>query len=224
MKIDAKVIEKINKVINCFETGKPESSYGVLTILPDGPGKSRQITYGKQQTTEYGNLEELIEMYICMDGKFAADFKKYADVIGHKPLVDDTNFINLLKSASNDPIMWKCQDEFFENLYWDPMVKWAEKNGFTLNLSALVLYDSFIHSGGILWKIRNAFPESTPANGGDEKKWISQYVEARRNWLANHSNPVLHTTVYRMKTMQLILDAEDWGLLLPIKANGNIIK
>lgn len=223
MNIDQIIKDKIEKVLNSFETGKVEPDYDSLTILKDGPGKIRQVTFGKQQTTEYGNLAELIYSYIVMGGKYAEQLKLYAPKIGKQPLVDDKVFLQLLRDAGNDPIMGNCQDLFFDKRYWNRMILWANEYKFTLNMSALTLYDSFIHSGGILWELRNDFPEAPPSNGGNEKVWIDQYIIARRNWLANHHNPILHTTVYRMDTLRSIINANDWDLKLPIKANGNII-
>lgn len=59
----------------------------------------------------------------------------------------------------------------------------AAKNGFSLPLSALVIYDSFIHSGSILYFLRKRFHEMPTAKGGDEKTWIRQYVGVRQNCL-----------------------------------------
>ncbi len=50
----------IQKVINVFETGTPEGKYDMLVVYPDGKGGSRQITYGRSQTTEQGNLSQLL--------------------------------------------------------------------------------------------------------------------------------------------------------------------
>jgi len=95
------------------------------------------------------------------------------------------------------------------------------QNGFTLPLSTLVIYDSQVHSGGILMLLRKRFPEKTPKNGGDEKIWIEQYVNARRDWLANHSTKILHKTVYRMDCFKNEMTRNNWDLsLLPINANG----
>ena len=55
-----KVIERI---INVFETGTVGGDYGAISIYKDGPHKIRQITYGRSQTTEYGNLWRLVEQY-----------------------------------------------------------------------------------------------------------------------------------------------------------------
>jgi chitosanase len=59
------------QVINVFETGSTEGDYAALVIFADGPHGVRQITYGRSQTTEYGNLEELVQMYVDAGGMFS---------------------------------------------------------------------------------------------------------------------------------------------------------
>ena len=53
-----------------------------------------------------------------------------------------------------------------------------------------------------------------------ERKWIEQYVNARHNWLANHSNKILRNTVYRTKCFKAEIARGNWDLSqLPITAN-----
>jgi chitosanase len=128
----------------------------------------------------------------------------------------------LLRDAGkNDPIMQQVQDAFFGNRYFQPAMAWADDNSFTLALSVLVIYDSFVHSGSILRFLRKRFPEKPPAQGGNEKAWITQYVDARQTWLATADNPELHPTVYRTQCFKREIDRANWDLSqLPINANG----
>ena len=50
----------IENIIIVFETGTPEGKYNQITILADGKNGTRQITYGRSQTTEQCNLAQLI--------------------------------------------------------------------------------------------------------------------------------------------------------------------
>jgi chitosanase len=52
------------RVIDVFETGTIQGKYGAISIFEDGPNDIRQVTYGRSQTTEYGNLRELVQMYV----------------------------------------------------------------------------------------------------------------------------------------------------------------
>jgi chitosanase len=216
------------RVINVFETGKVEGDYGAISLFHDGPNRIQQVTYGRAQTTEYGNLRELIAGYVAANGRFSAQLKPYVDKIGTKvgtpprsPLVDDQTFLSLLRRAGSDPVMRQAQDVFFDRVYLAPALAWAGRNGFTKALSGLVIYDSFTHSGGIPQFLRALFSEPTPANHGDEKTWIAEYVAVRQNWLATASNPELHPTVYRTKDLLREIDRGNWDLsMTPILANG----
>jgi chitosanase len=214
---------KIQKIVNVFESGSPNGDYGCISLYEDGPNGIKQITYGKSQTTEWGNLSQLIKLYISFSGQFANEFIKYVDTIGRTSLVNDKNFISLLKQASKDPIMKESQDSFFDTHYWEPAKKWFDKNNFKLNLSMLVIYDSFIHSGSILKFLRNRFPETTPVNGGDEKAWIEKYCHVRLNWLNNHSNPILRKTNYRVIDFIAAMEKNNWDLGKEFSANGTKI-
>jgi chitosanase len=210
------------RVINVFETGTVEGKYGAISIYHDGPNGIRQITYGRSQTTEYGNLRELVQMYADANGTFSARLRPYIDRIGRTALVDDHTFKDLLRRAGNeDPVMRETQDAFFDRRYFQPALQWARNNGFTRALSMLVIYDSFIHSGSIRSDLRNRFPERPPAQGGDEKTWIRQYVDVRHAWLTNHSNPDVRPSNYRTRDLAREIAAGNWDLaVLPIMANG----
>jgi len=210
------------QIINVFETGSVQGNYAAISIFHDGPNGIRQVTYGRSQTTEYGNLEELIQMYVDSHGADSEQLRPYLAKIGVTPLVDDGTFKQLLKDAGkNDPVMRSVQDVFFDKRYFQPAMEWVDDNGFSLPLSALVIYDSFIHSGSIPRFLRKRFPAAPPQQGGDEKTWISQYVDARHQWLATASNPDLHPTVYRTQCFKDEIARNNWNLSqLPINANG----
>lgn len=212
----------IESIINVFETGSVEGDYSNISIYDDGPNRIRQITYGRSQTTEYGNLPELVKDYVNAGGMFSSQLAPFAPLVGHTPLTDNANFKSLLRKAgSQDPVMRKTQDLFFEKVYFKPAMRWADEHGLTLPLSALVIYDSFIHSGGIRSDIRSMFPETPPSAGGEEKSWVSAYVKARHRWLASHSNEDVRLTVYRTKCTKREIERGNWDLSqTPINANG----
>jgi chitosanase len=210
------------RIINVFETGSIVGDYSNISIFDDGPDDIRQITYGRAQTTEYGNLRQLVQMYVDGGGLLAEQLRPFVPRIGLSALVDDQTFKGLLRRAgAEDPIMRSTQDVFFEQVYFQPALRWANDNGFTLPLSMLVIYDSFIHSGSIRELLRSRFEELLPARGGREKVWIQQYVQVRHNWLANHPKPILRKTIYRTRDLLREIGRDNWTLaLLPISANG----
>ncbi|GAB2594559.1 chitosanase [Spirosoma areae] len=212
---------KIEQIVNVFETGTVEGKYDALVIFNDGRDNTRQITYGRSQTTEQGNLKSLIEMYINRDGLFKSEFIPFRSKIGKVPLVDEGVFKSLLrKAAREDPIMRSTQDEFFDILYYTPALLFFTGLDFTLPLSLLVIYDSFIHSGGVPPFLRERFPELPPAKGGDEKAWIKAYVKTRHEWLATNAKVILRKTIYRTRCFSEQINTNNWMLDHPAEANG----
>lgn len=212
----------IERVINTIETGRPEGEYGAISIYADGPHDIRQITYGRAQTTEYGNLRKLVQMYVAAGGTYSAALAPFADKVGSEPLTNNAPFKGLLRDAGRkDPVMRRIQDQFFEEVYFLPAMRWADDNGFTKALSALVIYDSYIHSGGILWFLRQRFAENPPSLGGSEETWIEEYVRVRHDWLANHEKQILRATIYRTQCFKEQIRGGNWDLkTVPILMNG----
>jgi chitosanase len=231
MPITTQQKQKILQIVNVFETGSREGNYGAISLFFDGPpgadGKPiKQITYGRSQTTEFGNLKALIQQYVDANGLFAAELRPFVPKIGKRPsLCTDAFLLKALKDAGkNDPVMKRVQDSFFDQLYYQPAFNWFSGMKFTMALSLLVIYDSFIHSGGIPAFLREKFSEAVPKNGGDEQIWIRQYVNARHTWLANHPRTILRKTIYRTQCFKTCITKNNWDLTLPVNANGTIVE
>jgi chitosanase len=221
---------KIEQVVNVFETGKAAGNYADLSIFadysdPETKTRIRQVTYGRSQTTEFGHLKELIQEYIDEKGQFAAEFQPYMAHLGKKPSLETNKvFCDLLKKAGKeDPIMKRAQDTFFDSKYYQPANNWFSTNGFSQPLSMLVIYDSFIHSGSILGFLRKRFSTVVPANGGNEKEWIGNYVDARHKWLSGHPDAVLQKTNYRTACFREQINNNNWDLAQKINAHGVVI-
>ncbi len=212
----------IERVINQIETGNPDGKYGSIAIFHDGPHDIRQITYGRAQTTEYGNLRKLVHMYVAAGGQFSQELALFAGKVGSEPLTDNAEFKKLLRNAGRkDPIMHRIQDRFFEEFYFNPAMKWADDHGFVMALSALIIYDSFIHSGRIFWFLRQRFAENPPLLGGDEMRWTSEYLRVRHDWLANHRRSAVRASIYRTFGFKQQIEKGNWDLSqVPIHMNG----
>jgi len=213
------IIAKIRQIIRFFETSKiTGADYAAIATFNDGPGGRRQVTFGASQTTEYGNLKKLIQMYIEAKGKYSPDFSSYMSILGdlsRPSLATSPNFIALLKLSANDKIMQDTQDRFFNIYYFNPARQWCERNGLVLPLSMLVIYDSFVHSGSIMNFLRESFGEKVPSQGGNEKEWITAYVNSRDTWLENHSKAILQQTDYRTDSFIHAIKQGNWNLELP---------
>jgi len=223
--ITSQIKTKIQQILSVVETGSTNAKYSIIAILKDGRGGSRQITYGKHQTTEQGNLGKLLEMYASnKNAKYGAEIKAYLPKVGVTPLADDQPFIALLRAAGDDLVMQQSQDTFFDTLYWQPAQKFFAQNAFTQPLSMLVIYDSYIHSGSVLSSLRAQFTEPVPAAGGSEQAWITHYLNARHSWLANHPNAIVQRTTYRTRAMIIAAQEGNWLLEKEYKVNGHVIK
>jgi chitosanase len=223
--ITSTVKRKIQTIVSVFETSSLKGNYAALVVLSDGPRlngtRQPQITYGKHQTTESGNLKTLIQLYCKKNGKYIEQLKPYLPIIGIKPLADDTAFKKLLKVAAIDPIMQEMQDVFFDQYYWDPAQRFFLVNGFKLPLSMLVIYDSYIHSGGVPSWIRDDFAQVPPIKGGNEKEWTTAYVTCRDHWLENHSDKILRNTDYRTDCFLEQIRLNNWELSQEVTCKFN---
>ena len=223
----------LSRWLSAVETGNPDGDYGNVSVLDDNPNGGKQLTYGFHQTTEAGgNLKSLMRQYLARSEKTVstAEESLIRGFINSNQYqhVADMKFRNLLKRLGADPAMLKAQKEFFLEHYMKPAVAWAETSGFTTALSMLVIYDSFIHSGGILWFLRRRFSASPPANpGGNEKAWIRSYTDARHQWLKYWGNgldrksKLLRTSSYRTKALNFEIARGNWDLdQTPMMVNG----
>jgi chitosanase len=136
-------------------------------------------------------------------------------------LPDDDAFLKLIHKACEDQEFKDAQDAIYDKVYWSRGEAWFDQNGFKLPLSMAVIQDSYLQSGEILDFLRKRFSAKTPANGGDEKEWIIQYVDTRNSWLENHSRQILRNTTYRTRFFKDQIKKDNWNLnKIPIYANG----
>jgi chitosanase len=223
-------LDYIRRVLSVAETGKAEWDSGAVYVYQDDnrftPAR-RQITLSIGFTEGGGNLKKVLERYIEEGGILAKDLKAFTPGLGDKSrgsLAGNHAFIDLLKKAGSDPIMQRVQREAFDSMYLEPAIRWGEQHGFTLDLSFLVIADSYLHSGSMLGFLMAKFPEKKPNAGGDEKKWITDYLNARHGWLENHSNKILNKTVYRADCYLREVEKGNWNLDQgPLVMNGTIV-
>ncbi len=209
-------------IVNIFETGKPIGDYGSVTVLK---GDTGHLTYGRSQTTlASGNLALLIHAYCNAGGEFSEVLRPYLPAFDRRDIRLDTNekVKSILRQAGKDPVMQKTQDEFFDRIYWMPAIISSDSIGIKRPLGVAVVYDSKIH--GSFERIKNMTNEQYGyAEAIGEEKWIKAYVETRKDWLANHSNALLHKTVYRMDTFIKLIDENKWDLPLPLNIRNVLI-
>ena len=209
-------------IVNIFETGKPLGDYGRVSVID---GDSGHLTYGRSQTTlASGNLALLLHAYCDSRSQFSTSLKPYLAAFDRRDsrLDDNEKVKALLRQAGNDPVMKKIQDEFFDRIYWEPALKAASFLEINKPLGVTVIYDSKIHGSFDLIRDRIVQRYGRARDIGEEE-WIKDYVSTKRDWLANHSNVLLHKTVYRMDSLNELIDTDKWELPLPLTIRNVVI-
>ena len=103
--ISPAIKNKIEDIINVFESGSINGNYATLVKYKDYTDPAThnnnvQITFGRSQTTEFGNLRSLVQMYVDANGRYAPELESYLHRIGRKPsLSNDKAFCDALVSA-----------------------------------------------------------------------------------------------------------------------------
>ena len=214
-------IRLTQRVLNTFEndSGSPETDYGSIYRYYDGNNDRRQITLARGFTDDGGNLKRVIVRYIAKGGALSKYFTTKLNDFAKGKLTTDRDFISSLKQAADEQAMHDAQDEIFTEAYMRPALIWAEGHGFKLPLSQAVIVDTYLHSGSMQTYLINRFPEHTPSLGGDEKKWIQEYLDVRRAWLKGHSRRELRTTIYRPDFFLAQIKRNNWNLDCPLTAH-----
>lgn len=206
---------KISDIIECFENGKANAYGGLVSIKGDTGGLSGGELMASLSS---GNLGKLCRLYQQNGGtKIPEGLIQLAEA-KDPSLNTSAEFRAAWKEAAKDPLMWETQDEFFYQNFELPGEHWCKTYGFVTPLSIAVVMDSNIHGGFAVVMKRVKLPVM------EEKAWITEYIKQRRDWLANHKNPALHTTVYRMDTFLELVQKDNWNLEGPINVHvGNSV-
>ena len=210
-------------ILNLFETSEVLGDYGKVTLIP---GDTGHLSFGRSQTTlGSGNLFKLLQRYCANGGaRFGARLAAYLPRFESRDIAldRDIKLHNLLRASADDPVMRDTQDSFFDEFYWQPAVRAAEREGITCALGAALVYDGHVHGSWKMIRDRTNVQAGNVASAG-ERHWLQAYVRNRHNWLATHPRADLRATVYRMDTFQRIIDQGYWGLELPLVVRGKEI-
>lgn len=217
MSLTATQVRTIHAIVNLFETSHVLGDYGQVTVMA---GDTGHLTFGRSQTTlGSGNLHRLLQRYCSNAG--ARFGRRLADVLPRTEARDtaldrDLKLHNVLRASADDPVMRDTQDEFFDETYFRPAIKTADRDRIAEPLGKAVVYDSFVHGS---WNRIRDRVEGTPDSRG-ERAWVKEYVEARRSWLATHPRADLRATVYRTEALGRLIELGAWGLELPLVVRG----
>jgi len=210
-------------ILNIFETSEVLGDYGKVTLIS---GDTGHLTFGRSQTTlGSGNLYNLLQRYCTNSGaRFGTRLEAYLPDIKacDTALDNDLKLHNVLRASADDPVMRDTQDVFFDECYWAPAARAAEREGISSALGTAVVYDGFVQGSWKAMRDRTNAQVGNVASAG-EHDWVQAYVTTRRAWLAGHSRADLRATVYRMDAFQRLIDHGYWGLELPLVVCGKEI-
>lgn len=212
------------RILNCFEndSASPETDYSSIYIYNDGKNRRKQVTLARGFTQDGGNLWRVLSNYINKNGKYAEFFVPYRSKMSDGSLYTDKIFLQtLVKASKEDPLMKNAQDEIFNQVYLSGAINYFQNYKFTTPLSFAVIVDSTLQSGGMLSRLTNGFPEKKPSSGGDERKWITQYVQTRHKWLSGSSSRAIRNSAYRTRFFLNELKKNNWELNCPLVANDS---
>ncbi len=203
-------------IINLLETSEVLGDYGKVTLIPGDPG---HLSFGRSQTTlGSGNLFKLLHRYCSNSGAhFSARLSTYLPRFQETDLSldHDLKLHNLLRASADDPVMRDSQDSFFDECFWQPAVRAAEREGISCPLGTALVYDGHVHGSWKMMRNRTNEQAGSVTNAG-EQDWLKAYVEQRRTWLATNSRADLRATVYRMDSFARLIKQGYWGLELPL--------
>lgn len=208
---DPATISLMERIINCFESGYPDSTYTRCIVRNIGNIQSPQIIYGRVNITEKGELRRLVTDYVLREGRYASDIFPYMKVIGFVELYRDDIFKDLLRKAGNDPLMRELQDNFVFTRYVSA-TRWCYVRKLRLPLTVLVVFESFVAHSRMSKTILRQVTKPLPKNGGFEKEWLHNYLVKRRSWLGRSRNPRHSREQYRMDCFFEQIERDNWYL------------
>jgi hypothetical protein len=204
----------IMAIIQCFENGRPNLFHQTFW----NP-KTKELSGGLlMASTLSGNLGKLLRLYQAKGGKLIPDL--WIRLVESKTILNDekqiVDFRALFKQAAGESAMKDAQQEFFTDRFLLPAETQSAKLGVTEPLGRVVILDSIVQ--GAFKTVLQHIEEHYSGTQIDLNQWdlIRDYMRARREWLASHSDKTLNKTVDRLDSLIPLEKAGNWKLDLPI--------
>ena len=219
-----------DQIISCFENSNPIIQYDYVENLNDGRG----YTAGRAGfTTATCDLLEVVNRYTQQvpSNPLATFIPRLKTVCANAdPSVSGLeNLPKAWKTAANDAIFKKIQDDVVNEFYFNPALKYFQNAGLKYPLSLLNLYDACIQHGdgtdpdglAAMIKRTNQAAGGSPTEGVDETKWLDKFMEIRKNTLLNATDPATkeawRESVDRVDALRRIFDSKNLNLKAPLK-------
>jgi chitosanase len=222
-----------DQMISVFENSTPEIQYGYIENLDDGRG----FTAGRAGfCSGCGDMLQVLRLY--------AQAVPESELSGYAPALaaiaagssDDSEDLHGIeqawRQAAQDPLFHEAQDTVADQLYYEPAVQEARKNGLTTALSVAVVYDTAVQHGvdsgpdgltALIDRTNSAMGGSPLADGVEESEWLHEFLEARRATLENPDNSatarVWKASVGRVNALEALLEQGNTTLDTPLTIN-----
>jgi predicted negative regulator of RcsB-dependent stress response len=165
-----------------------------------------------------GKLFKLLRAYTQRpNAQYASQVKSF---IASGMVVKTPDLISTLEMASADPVMRQTQDDQFRTDVIEPGVSMIRDLGLHLPLSIAIICDTALNSaagwGTAKTIADNASGKSgrSPVNGGDEKQWTLNFLDARSDFYKAHHEYPRYGKAWeaRVEAFRQIARNGDWML------------
>lgn len=209
-------------MVSCAENATFDytANYSFIENIKDGAGYTGGIIGFTSMT---GDMFQVVKQY-CEKEK-DSPLKKYikplADVVGtDKTYGLGKGFVKAWKKAGEDRAMREVQDSFRDRLFLKPAFDAAKKDGLS-TLGKYIYYDTAVQhgpegEGSSLANLRKTTIKKakTPANGGDEKKYLTEFLKVREKALKKMKFKV---NMSRIEVQKKLVKDEEFEMLLPLE-------
>ncbi|WP_433831213.1 chitosanase [Actinoplanes sp. CA-015351] len=153
-----------------------------------------------------GDMLELVEAYTATKpsnvlAKYLPALRSVNGTASHAGL--DPNFTKDWKTAAADPVFQAAQESERDRVYFNPSVRDGKSDGVRA-LGQFAYYDaSVVHGYGGMRSIRSRAlaKAKPPAQGGDERAWLSAFLDER---VVEMKKEAAHDDVTRIDTAQRV--------------------
>jgi len=189
--------KRADMLISVFENSTLVLQYSYIEDLHDGRG----YTAGRAGfCSGCGDMLMVVERYAKLKpgnglAKFLPRLRELARLASASTKGLE-GFTAAWKQAAKDPVFCGMQDAVSDELYYLPALEAAGRLGLQKDFSRIALYEASIQHGlgddpdGLPAMIERASKAAkAPADGGDEKIWLGEFLKIRKATLAYASDP-----------------------------------
>jgi chitosanase len=235
--------ETIQEITSIFENSTPEFQYDYIEDINDGAG----ITCGRAGFTGL-EIQILAERYLekrplsalafylpCLKKMGKEISKEYSCLypsVTHEEMaspefktvgIGKVDFGRAWIRAAEDHVMQAIQDEYQDEVYFQPAMEIAARLGLKTPMGAAFIYDACVQMGcnsDLFGVVRRKFAaehqgRQNPVSLEEEAQWLALYIPERKVELS--VTPSGAITVDRVDSLAQILGARNFELLLPLE-------